>query len=43
MAQVKSIVFRYILVYYNRERVYTANPDGLALALYRQAARGLAA
>ena len=43
MAQVKSIVFRYIMTYYNRERIYTANPGGLAPAMYRQAARGLAA
>ena len=43
MALVKSIVFRYIMVYYNRERIYTSNPGGLAPAMYRQAARGLAA
>ena len=43
MTQVKSIVFRYIMTYYNRERIYTANPGGLAPAMYRQAARGLAA
>jgi hypothetical protein len=36
-------VFRYIMTYYNRERIYTANPSGLAPAMYRQAARGLAA
>jgi transposase InsO family protein len=43
MAQVKSIVFRYIMVYYNRIRIYTGNPGGLPPAMYRQAARGLAA
>ena len=43
MAQVKSIVFRYIMTYYNRIRIYTGNPGGLPLAMYRQAARGLAA
>lgn len=43
MSQVKSIVFRYIMTYYNRERIYTANPGGLAPVMYRQAARGLAA
>ena len=26
MAQVKSIVFRYIMTYYNRQRIYTATP-----------------
>ena len=43
MAQVKSIVFRYIMAYYNRQRIYTGNLGGLAPAMYRQAARGLAA
>lgn len=43
MSQIKSIVFRYIMTYYNRERIYTDNPGGLAPAMYRQAARGLAA
>ena len=43
MAQVKSIVFRYIMTYYNRQRINTANPGGLPPATYRQAARGLAA
>jgi len=31
------------MTYYNRERIYTANPGGFAPAMYRQAARGLAA
>lgn len=31
------------MTYYNRKRLYTANPGGLAPAVYRQAARGLAA
>ena len=43
MSQVKSIVFRYIMTYYNRIRIYTSNPGGLPPAMYRQAARGLAA
>ena len=43
MAQVKSIVFRYIMTYYNRIRIYTGNPSGLPPVVYRQAARGLAA
>ena len=28
MEEVKSLVFRYVFVYYNRIRVYTANPGG---------------
>ncbi len=43
MAQVRSIVFRYIMTYYNRQRIYTANPGGLPPAMYRQAARCLTA
>jgi len=43
MERVKTIVFRYIIIYYNRQRIYTANPCGLPPAMYRQAARGLAA
>ena len=31
------------MTYYNRQRIYTANPGGLPSAMYRQAARGLAA
>ena len=27
--QVKTIIFRYIFIYYNRVRVYTRNPLGL--------------
>lgn len=34
-AQVKDLVFRYVFVYYNRIRVYTANPDGLPPAVCR--------
>lgn len=43
IAQIKSIVFRYIMTYYNRIRVYTSNPGGLPPVMYRQVARGLAA
>ena len=38
MAQVKALVFRYVFVYYNRLRVYTANPGGLPPETYRLAA-----
>ena len=37
--QVKSIVFRYIFVYYNRIRVSTFNPKGLPPVAYREWAR----
>ena len=33
---VKTIFFRYVFIYYNRRRVYTANPDGLPPVQYRQ-------
>lgn len=39
----QSIVLRYIMTYYNRIRIYTGNPGGLPPAMYRQAARGVAA
>ena len=34
--QVRTIIFRYIFVYYNRIRVYTANPMGLPPVRYRE-------
>lgn len=36
--QVKTIVFRYVFVYYNRIRIYTANPMGLPPVKYRELA-----
>ena len=36
MAYVKSVIFRYIMVYYNRQRVYTSNPRGWPPAIYRE-------
>ncbi len=38
MEQVKSIIFRYIMIYYNRQRIYTANPGGLPPVLFRRSA-----
>ena len=35
MAEVKALIFRYVFVYYNRQRVYTANPGGLPPVVYR--------
>ena len=37
--EVKSIIFRYIFVYYNRIRVTTFNPKGLSPVAYREWAR----
>ena len=34
--QVKSIIFRYVFVYYNRLRIYTRNPQGLPPVKYRE-------
>lgn len=34
--QVKTIIFRYVFVYYNRLRVYTSNPLGLPPVKYRE-------
>lgn len=36
MAEIKSIIFRYIMVYYNRRRIYTSNPGGWPPAVYRE-------
>lgn len=36
MRQVKTIIFRYVMIYYNRQRVYTRNPGGLPPVVYRQ-------
>jgi transposase InsO family protein len=36
MAYVKTIIFRYVLVYYNRQRIYTSNPGGWPPAVYRE-------
>jgi len=36
--EVKTLIFRYVFVYYNRMRVYTANPGGLPPTLRRQTA-----
>lgn len=33
---VKTIIFRYIIVYYNKIRVYTSNPGGLSPTAYRR-------
>lgn len=43
MSQVKSIVFRYVMTYYNHIRIYTGNPGRLPPVMYRQDAKGLAA
>lgn len=33
--EVKTVVFRYVFIYYNQLRVYTSNPDGLPPAMLR--------
>ena len=43
MVLVRSSAFRYIMTYYNRQRIYTANLGGLPPAIYRQTSRSLAA
>lgn len=37
--QIKSIIFRYIFVYYNRIRISSVNPQGLPPVAYREWAR----
>lgn len=36
MSYVKSVIFRYIMVYYNRQRIYTSNPGGWPPVVYRE-------
>ena len=40
--QVKSIIFRYVFIYYNQMRVYTSNPGGLPPAVYKRLQEDLA-
>lgn len=37
LEEVKTIVFRYIFVYYNRIRIHTSNPNGMSPEKYRVA------
>ena len=36
MDLVKTIIFRYIMIYYNRQRIYTTNPGGWPPIIYKQ-------
>jgi transposase InsO family protein len=36
MAYVKTVIFRYIMIYYNRQRIYTSNPGGWPPTVYRE-------
>lgn len=38
MSEVKTIIFRYVFIYYNKQRVYTTNPGGWPPVVYRQMA-----
>lgn len=40
MDEVKTLVFRYVFIYYNQYRVYTANLGGLPPVVFRRAALG---
>ena len=43
MDEVKTLVFRYVFIYYNQYRVYTSNRGGLPPAAFRISAFGCAA
>lgn len=43
MAYVKTVIFRYVMIYYNRQRIYTANPGGWPPTVYRERQRRQAA
>lgn len=36
MEYVKTIIFRYVMIYYNRQRIYTTNPGGWPPSVYRK-------
>ena len=36
MKEVKTLTFWYVFVYYNRVRVYTSNPCGWSLEVWRR-------
>lgn len=40
-SEVKTIIFRYVFIYYNQKRVYTSNPKGLPPTVYRKLAAEL--
>lgn len=35
METVKTLVFRYVFIYYNQQRIYTTNPGGYPPTVYR--------
>jgi transposase InsO family protein len=41
--QVKTLIFRYVFVYYNQIRIYTQNPGGLPPAVFRNTQKNLVA
>lgn len=43
MAYIQTVIFRFVMVYYNRQRIYTSNPGGWPPAVYRERIIGLAA
>lgn len=43
MAYVKTVIFRYVMIYYNRQRIYTSNPCGWPPTVYRERRRQSAA
>lgn len=36
MTFIKTVIFRYIMIYYNRQRIYTSNPGGWPPVVYRE-------
>ena len=40
-SEVKTLIFRYVFIYYNQKRVYTSNQNGLPPTVYRKLAAEL--
>ena len=36
ISYVKTVIFRYVMIYYNRQRIYTANPGGWPPTVFRE-------
>lgn len=36
MVYIKTVIFRFIMIYYNRQRIYTSNPGGCPPVVYRE-------
>ncbi len=43
MSYIKTVIFRYVMIYYNRQRIYTTNPGGWPPTVFREQRQRMAA